>query len=394
MSNTETWWDRVKDEAVATVTPEELKEIAPPLEEEKQPLVVIGGSGHGKTEGLEQANAEMRKVNYGYEEPAVDCMVDRPRKGQHGYINFNSSSREPEDMALPNFGDLQRYESTVTTALPGADDSWYPDKGMTEDDLYVTVNVEEIAKNVNNYKVWAQLFNERSLGTNYRVPKHTWFTATGNRSSDNAGAHDLFSDLVSRSTIVYCKSTVEAFLNYHRGELHPLIETIVKYQGDQFLFTQEDEASGKAFASPRTVAKASRFLNNGMDLSNKIAYPIMLGTIGLKATTELMATWRAYERLGDIDEMLNDPVAHKDKIDQLRSDNSHNGRQTLCSVIAMLGKRVKKDATQFNRLIKFVNRIDEEAAVTFVNCALQANDKVRKESEFVKHYADNQMFYF
>ena len=92
--------------------------------------------------------------------------------------------------------------------------------------------------------------------------------------------------------------------------------------------------------------------------------------------------------------MLNDPVAHKDRIDQLRNDNSHNGRQTLCSVIAMLGKRVKKDATQFNRLIKFVNRIDEEAAVTFVNCALQANDKVRKESEFVKHYADNQMFYF
>ena len=72
MSNTETWWDRVRDEAVDTVTPEELKEIAPPLEEEKQPLIVIGGSGHGKTEGLEQANAEMRKVNYGYEEPAVD----------------------------------------------------------------------------------------------------------------------------------------------------------------------------------------------------------------------------------------------------------------------------------------------------------------------------------
>ena len=51
-------------------------------------------------------------------------------------------------------------------------------------------------------------------------------------------------------------------------------------------------------------------------------------------------------------------------------------------------------ASQINNIIKFVNRIDQEASVACVSAALALNDDIRKEEEFVNHYAKNQDFYF
>ena len=379
-----------------TLNPSEVPEAGVQLEKEGYPMILAGPPSHGKTDAAIETTRQIAIQNYDIHEDVVDSRVRRPKRGEYFRSMFNATGMDPEDFAMPLFATRFKddvYERSVTTALPGADATWLQG-GMTYDDIVGTVIGEEIGKKPDNFKIWSELTNERSLGTGYLVPKHVNFIFTTNNAEDGAGAHSIHTDLISRACIIQVRNTVEAFLNYHKGELHPLIHTIIKYQGEQFLFTQQDEANGQPFCGPRTVKRASNMLNSGMDLSNPIAETILLGTMGIKGTVELLATWRAYERLGDIDEMLSNPVANKDKIDRLREDNSHNGRQTLCSLIAMLGKRVKKDPAQFNTLIKFVNRIDEEASVTFVNIALQANEDVRKEPEFVRHYSDNQEFYF
>ena len=192
-------------------------------------------------------------------------------------------------------------------------------------------------------------------------------------------------------------------MKLHKGELHPLIQTLLKYQGDSFLFTQDHEASGKPFCAPSTVFQVSKLLNAGLDLDSPLSEAMVLGIIGFRGTAELFATYRAGFKFGDIDEMLADPDKHGDKIDKLRNDTSHNGRQLLCSVICMLVSRLDKKrstykklggASQINNIIKFVNRIDQEASVACVSAALALNDDIRKEEEFVNHYAKNQDFYF
>ena len=167
--------------------------------------------------------------------------------------------------------------------------------------------------------------------------------------------------------------------------------------------TQNDEASGKPFCAPSTVFQASNLLKTGLDMDSPVSEAMILGIIGFRGTAELFATYRAGKNFGDIDEMLADPDKHSDKIDQLRNDTTHNGRQTLCSIICMLVSRLDKKrstykslggAGQINNIIKFVNRIDQEASVACVSAALALNEDIQKEEEFVRHYAQNQDFYF
>ena len=121
---------------------------------------------------------------------------------------------------------------------------------------------------------------------------------------------------------------------------------------------------------------------------------MMLGMLGEKFTVEFKTMVRAFGRLGNIDAMLSDPDNHRDEIERLKNDTSHNGRQTLCSMIVMLAKRVKKDPYQYNNIVKFMEQIDDESAVTFTHIALQVNPKVKDQTEFGRHYARNQGFYF
>ena len=402
----ETSWDKVKGNDFHShpkVLPGEMAEISIPLEKEKIPVLFLGAPGCGKTDGLRQATEAVARENHGIEEPLVDCLTDRPQRGQYGLLTLNASGREPEDMSLPTMASMQmdatemytRYESKVTTALPGADQSWYAG-GMNADDLFVNVCAEELPKNVNLYKVWAQLFNERSLGTNYVVPPNVWFTATGNRPKDNAGAHDIFNDLIDRVCIVEVYNTGEAFLEYHGDEVHPLIRAVVKHLEEYFLFTQDKEPIGDSFCSPRTAWMVNRLLNNGLDLGSRLSWPIVKGIIGTRAATELFACYAAQEEIGDIDQLIDDPVLHKERIAALGANHTHNGRALLCSMTATLAKRVKKDPSQFGKLVQFYKHLNnQEQEVTFVQCALSVNKKgVTEHPAFGQHYVDNQDFYF
>ena len=358
--------------------------------------ILTGPNGIGKSALAKRIAREMsRFFNNGEMMDIVDVISGRPRKGQYGVGAFNCSGMDPEDFAMPMFGTSHdAYERRVTTALPGADDSWFQG-GMTIDDIMATVVLEEIGKKPENFKIYSELFFERQLGTNYKVPPNVSFIGTTNRAEDGAGSHDLFNDIVNRSLILHIEATVEGFLKYHRGELNNLIFSIVKMFKDDFLFTQEEEEDGKPFASPRSIWAVSKMLKRGLHLSNPMTEPYMLGTIGQRATIQLFAAHRAWGKIHNIDAMIDDPDAHKDQIEQMKNDLTVNGQMQMCAMTCMLGKRLKKDPTQFNKTLKFIKNFGEELEVTFVYIAKEANPAVKKESAFVKHYCDKKEdFYF
>jgi len=384
------------------VEPSEAPEAVVQLEKEGYPVIFAGPPGHGKTWAAKKAVIEIsRRYNDGEPMPIVNCNSGRrPGVGEYGMQIFNATGFDPEDFAMPAIGD-HTYDRYVTTALPGADATWT--KNVKWEDIKCTVIAEEMGKKPENFKIWSELFNERTLGTNYEVPPHGYFIGTTNNADDGAGAFAMHSDLARRACTLQVRSTAEGFLKLHKGELHPLIQTILKYQGDTFLFTQSNEASGKPFCTPSTVFRTSNLMRRGFDMDSPLSEAIVLGMIGSRGTAELFAMYRAGFKFGDLDEMLADPDKHRDKIDTLRNDTSHNGRQMLCSIICMLVSRLDKKrstyqslggASQINNIIKFVNRIDQEASVACVSAALALNKDIEKEEEFVRHYAENQDFYF
>tara|TARA_R110000744_G_scaffold223589_2_gene342345 strand:- start:547 stop:1734 length:1188 start_codon:yes stop_codon:yes gene_type:complete len=385
-----------------TVEPQEVPGIARDLEKEGTALLLKGGNGTGKTAAAVAAVKEIsRNHNDGEPMPIVRCNSGRrPAVGEYGMLMFNATGYDPEDFAMPAIVD-NTYDRLVTSALPGADASWT--QNVERDDIRCTVIAEEIGKKPENFKIWSELFNEGTLGTNYEVPPKTYWIATSNNAEDGAGAFDIHNDLIRRVCTLQVRATSDGFLAHHEGELHRLIHSLLKYQGDSFLFTQKNEANGNAFCAPSTVFEVNKLLNGGLDLDDRVSEPIVLGIIGYRGTAELFATHQAASKFGDLDEMLADPDKHSDKIDRLRNDTSHNGRQLLCSVICMLVGRLDKKrntydklggASQINNIIKFVNRIDQEASVACVSAALALNKDIQKEEEFVKHYAENQDFYF
>ena len=385
-----------------SVEPSEVPDAIAQLERDGYPVILSGPPGHGKTEAAKKAVIEIsRRHNDGEPMPIVNCNSGgRPRAGEYGMQIFNATGYDPEDFAMPAIGD-STYDRYVTTALPGADASWT--KGVEREDIRCTVIAEEMGKKPENFKIWSELFNERTLGTNYQVPPHTYFIGTTNGADDGAGAFAMHSDLIRRACTLQVRSTVKGFLAHHKGDLHPLVSTILKYQGDQFLFTQDDEASGKPFCTPSTVFRISALLNSGLDMDSPVSEAIVLGIIGFRGTAELFATYKAGKDFGDLDKMLADPDSYSNEIDQLRHDTSRNGKAMLCSIICMLVSRLDKKrstyqamggAGQINNIIKFVNKIDQEASVACVSAALALNKDIQNEGEFVRHYAKNQDFYF
>lgn len=384
------------------VEPSEVPEAAAQLEREGYPVILSGPPGHGKTAAAKQAVIEIsRRHNDGEPMSIVNCNSgSRPGAGEYGRQIFNATGYDPEDFAMPVIGD-STYDRYVTTALPGADASWT--KGVEREDIRCTVIAEEMGKKPENFKIWSELFNERTLGTNYQVPPHTYFIGTTNGADDGAGAFAMHSDLIRRACILQVRATVKGFLKYHKDELHPLVSTILKYQGEQFLFTQNDEASGQPFCTPSTVFQTSNLLRDGLDMESPVSEAIVLGLIGFRGTAELFSTYKAGKDFGDLDMMLADPDSYGPEIDKLKRDTSRNGRALLCSVICMLVSRLDKKrstynalggASQINNIIKFVNRIDQEASVACVSAALALNKDIQTEEEFVKHYTRNQDFYF
>lgn len=374
----------MKNTSRIQLSPEEATEAGVMLLKEDVAVLLLGRNGAGKTD-IAKEIVRRRAVDETGEEP-IDSSVDRPHDGSPTYTFINISAKGKEEVMFPNFtrGDEGTvYETIAASFLAGADHTWGP-KNL----IHNTLLLDEVAKEEEHFKSVASIVNEGRLGDAWIKPDGMRVVATGNRVEDNAGSVDLQSDLVSRACIIEVSNDSRSFLNYHAGELHPLIVSCTKAFGDEWLFTQHHKGTveGQPFNCARQAKRLSDLmLAELVDLDTNLGRGIAEGFIGVQAGTELYAMHKAMERLDDIDAMINDPDGHMSEIERIRNDVSHNGRQTLCSMTAMLSKRVKSDPAQVNKLFPFIKLFGEELEVTFAHMAQAVNEDVTSEVEWGRH---------
>tara|TARA_R110000824_G_scaffold397060_1_gene599468 strand:- start:2241 stop:3482 length:1242 start_codon:yes stop_codon:yes gene_type:complete len=346
-----------------------------------RPVVLVGPVGMGKTTvALDYCRERAKRAGY---DDVIDARVTKPQRGEASYSFLNFNNMEPEDLVYPSYGNNKKYTQYIRQAvedLPGADPSW----GRPED-IHNTMLLEEIGKKREMMPSVAQFMEERSLGTSYLVPPQVHIIGTANGAGDNASSFNFTADLMDRCTIYKVRTTAKSWLQYHEGELHPIIVCAVGCLEEAFLNTFEAEPRGQQFSTPRSMKTMSDFLTKGLDLSTQVGRATMYGTIGHQAGRELLAVHDTMNNMVDLDAMIADPVGMADQIEEYRLDNSNNGRIRLAGMIAILSKRVRKDATQVNKLFPFVKLFGEELEVTFAHMALSVNKDVQKQEEYVNH---------
>ena len=370
---------------VITVEPQDIPNIVREVYPVGIPIALIGSPGTAKTATIQlcaEVIAEITGNDLGWPMTVVENSTSDyiRKKDEYGLKMYNTTYLEPEDFVFPSVDTkAKKYERFVIEHLPRRPHS--------------LVSFEEIAKKPDLFKIMAQLMNEGRLGLDYVVPDNTYFMCTSNLATDGAGAFDFHTDLINRMMILEVKPTAKGFCKRHEGELHDDIMGLLKWFPDLIL-TFSSSARKKAFASPRSIYQFNKMLLNGTDfIKHQDGERMMRGLVGEKFTQEYRAMIRAVGDI-DIDAILSDPDGHRDEIQRLKNDRSHNGRQTICSILCHLSKRVKKDASAYDNIIKFMEMIDDEAAVTFTHMALKVNKDVEKRPEFGRHYARNQGFYF
>ena len=356
------------------------------------PVVLAGPPAMGKTDLMRRMLTKVLPESIGVDPSDIVHTRGgaRPKMGQASYVEFNGNNMDPEDWVYPAFLD-GGLNHQVTTSLPCSDGTWLPPKDLG----YIFVGVEEIGKKPENLKYYAQLFNERALGSSYEVPTQTYFIATTNNSDDNAGSFHMTSDFISRVVIIQIRNSAEDFLNYHRGDLHPLIVSCIKFNPEKFLFTQKDADIGEPFAGPRTIWKLNGLLNKGLDLDFKPNEALVYGMVGTGATSQLYTMYRCFINLTNLDNWIEDPESHMDEIGELVGFNTA-GLKTQYAMVAMLMKKVERDPTIVNKVFPFLELFNnEELEVTFGHMVSVANPKATKEPEYIKHVAKHANdFYF
>jgi len=367
---------------IHTVEPQEVPDIVDICEPANVNVGLMGSPGTGKTfSTVECARRISMRKNNGKEMPLA---INRPKKdGEYSVIQLNSTYLDPQDFVMPDIDVVEKvYNRYVIGSFPRTP--------------YNLLSFEELAKNPDTFKIASQIMNEGRLGFDYVLPDHTYIMFTSNSATDRAGSFDLHTDLINRVEILNVVPTARGFCEVHDGELAPDIRAFLKWFPD-LIMTFDSGARAKPFASPRSIFKLNEMMTKSRfdPMKHKHADPVMLGLVGETFTAEFKAVLRASVNLGDLDGMMNDPEAHKDDINQLKDNTSHNGRQMICSLVIVLAKRTKREPSQFNKIVKFLEMLDDETAVTFTHVAHEVNPKVEQESEFGRFHArHSNEFYF
>lgn len=358
------------------------------------PTAFTGPPGVGKSE-IAYAQCEEYARRNGL--TPVDTRERYPGPGEFGITPVNFSGMAPEDLQWPVFQDGV-YSHRISNQLPFASKDWEKN-GATAETYRGVVIVDELGKNPDLMKFPSQWVNERQWGNGQLVPSGLAFIFTTNDSTHGAGAFDMTSDLVNRLRIFRVGRSVSDFLNYHSSgggeKLDPLVTSCCRYMGEDFLFTQEKEKPGLPFASPRSLVKASRVLSDPEFDPHGIHKYKLHSLVGTMAATELLSSYSAHKKSQDLWEWIDNPQAHKEDIKKLAKDESHNGKILMASITSMVSKRIKNDPSLFGNAMEFFKMMDcEEDTVTFVAICVDLVPEVRTQAAFVRHYADNQDFYF
>ena len=256
--------------------PSQLAVLIEAMVKEKQPLLITGQPGVGKSQITAQVARKMG-VNHKIYHPAICDPTDF--KG----------------VCWPNV-QTQRADILPLTDLAELLDAKEP----------TIANFEDLGQAPRSVQApFMQLMEARRLGP-FQVPKCVTFIATTNRRTDRAGVEGLLEPVKSRFvTIVELVTKLEDSLAWwYAGNRSPLVAGFLRMRPDLLCKFDPSNDMGQS-PLPRTWAHVDTLLKMG--LPGDVETAAVCGAVGVGAGGEFIAYVKVARELFDLDEALRHP---------------------------------------------------------------------------------------
>ena len=342
--------------ADASVTPQELTAALELLVAARQPVMVWGPPGIGKSDIARQV-AERRQAQY---------------------WDLRATTLDPVDLrGLP-------YLEEDPDAVNGKITRWappdlLPPQNSQEQHL---INLDEITTVSDAVQAALyQLVLDRACG-DYKLPEGAAIIACGNRQTDRAVAHRMSSALASRFVHLTLKTSVDEWCQWAtRAKIRIEIVSFIARFRPQLLHDFDPNSQNPAQPCPRTWQAASRILegwSQNAALRPGIGRKLLEGAVGPPAAREFDAYLKIWRNLPDPTLIIQNPQTAEipEQPDVLFA---------LCGAIYR-----KADEITFPKIGEYARRLDPEAGHYLIRGCLQVDPELQHTDTWLSWIIDHQ----
>jgi len=305
----------------------------------KRPLYIASSPGLGKTQIAKQGSKVL----------------------EVGFKSVHAPLLQPEDYGFPVISQAKNDVSFIVSRekfpLVGTD---CPETGI--------LLIDELPQADNScQKILANLVQEREIHGQKLKPGWS-IIATGNRTTDRAGANRLLSHLKARVTEIELEAHLDDWCAWALDhDVKMEVISFLRFRPDLLnKFNPQDETNPTPRAWVEGVSAAIGVVHPTLE------FPVFKGDVGEGAAAEFLAFLQIFRDLPSPDEIVLNPdkVAVPDK------------PATLYALCGALANRVTE--VNFGRIMVYVNRMPPEFSVLFVRDAIRRKPAIQTTQDFIK----------
>lgn len=217
-----------------------------------------------------------------------------------------------------------------------------------------------------------QLINDRRVGE-HRLKDNVRVIAAGNRESDRGVTNRMPTPLANRFTHVEVEVDAETWIDWALDNgIHPLFVAFFKFR--PALITTFDPASPeKAFATPRTWAKAAKYYT--ADVPEEVKQAAIIGAVGNGPGHEFLGFTKIWQNMPDLDNIIKNP---------LTAALPDGVGMSYAVAVGLSGKMSLKNAEAVHQ---YLDRLSPEYVVCAWTMAVRRDKALCTTDTFVGKYA-------
>jgi len=304
----------------------------------KEPVLITGAPGTGKSEIVDQATREAEN----------DLIISHPVTSDPTDFKGLGALVDGEARFLP----FDQLKALITAQKPTV--FFLDDLGQAPPAVQAAAMQLILARRVNGHK----------------VSDHVTFIAATNRKSDRAGVTSILEPVKSRFiTIVNLDPDPEDWLAWYLTTGAPIeVAAFIRFR-PALLHDFKPTADLTNSPSPRTVFAAARLLSLNLDAD--LEYETIAGAAGEGFAAELLGFLKIVRQLPSPDAILLDPVNSPVPTDPA----------TLYALSTALAAKASEQ--NFERICKYGDRLPPEFSVLMVRDSVRHNPDVQQTRAFI-----------
>lgn len=193
-----------------------------------------------------------------------------------------------------------------------------------------------------------------------KIRDNVFLGATGNRVEDRAGAAQITTALANRFLHFSIRADQEEWCDWAlQNQIDPYVISFVEKKGVSALHNFDASSGFVAFATPRSVAMASKMLKATGSNDEKALNLALSGCCGSGWASEFLAFFRIREKIIPVEEIFADP-------DHARIPKPNDIDLVFSTINNLIGALLNKfSVPRTEAFLKYIYRMDSEESILY-----------------------------